>query len=356
MPTTLDQVERLSLSEVSEYSTNTPDLLSPTTSTNQTTEDARPIKSPEESRQSMMERLRKLQTVSYTGQQPAPELSFCPPEEQEGHNDSENSLCSSQGQSGTHCVGVSSGMEWVVKRMYAICSEVASIYVQVTHSFTSCASSNIHIERQFFSYKTQPKEEFIFVQITLFRCTWTNKGTWIWSVSPLNLTFSSSQTRLTCKSIKSPLCSGRWLGLILVLLANHLKPECGLTDFSKEFTFGEIGAINEEEEPLEIRAPNTRESMEWGAGPMGLETAPSASGDFYQDSTKMYTVATNKTIKNMMKEYKRRKVQHSRSMFVRKPLQEMKDPVFDPSKSADDNYQTVSFPSPSHPTCYFCLS
>jgi len=65
------------------------------------------------------------------------------------------------------------------------------------------------------------------------------------------------------------------------------------------------------------------------------------AGDFYEDSTKMYTVATNRTIKNLMKEYKKRKVQHSRSVFVRKPFQEMKDPVYDPNKSPDDNYQQM---------------
>ena len=110
-------------------------------------------------------------------------------------------------------------------------------------------------------------------------------------------------------------------------------------------------SVVDEEEPLEIRAPNKKESLEM---PPSFQLSPSpmlpegvgpnsaaAGGDFYYDS-KMYTVATNKTIKNLMKEYKKRKVQHSRSVFVRKPFQEMKDPQYDPNKSADDNFQTVS--------------
>ena len=109
-------------------------------------------------------------------------------------------------------------------------------------------------------------------------------------------------------------------------------------------------SVVDEEEPLEIRAPNKKESLEMQPSfqlshspmlPEGVGPNSGAGGDFYYDS-KMYTVATNKTIKNLMKEYKKRKVQHSRSVFVRKPFQEMKDPQYDPNKSADDNFQTVS--------------
>ena len=66
-------------------------------------------------------------------------------------------------------------------------------------------------------------------------------------------------------------------------------------DFTSEPT------INEEDEPMEIRAPNKKESMEWGTLPVGMSSVEGSAGDFYEDSTKMYTVATNKTIKNMMK-------------------------------------------------------
>ena len=83
----------------------------------------------------------RLQASSGSGHQPAPELSFAPPEEiEEGplggaltSSDSKSSVNSigASGTAGGQCVGVSSGMEWIVKRMYAMCAEICAIYVQV---------------------------------------------------------------------------------------------------------------------------------------------------------------------------------------------------------------------------------
>ena len=133
--------ERLSISELSDNSSATPDLLSPTNFTfnNQSegqTKQRGSKKSPQENRMDMMERLKRLQETASSGQQPAPELSFAPAEETEGGvggtesvSDSKTSL--SSGGGGGHCVGVSSGMEWIVKRMYAMCAEISASYVQV---------------------------------------------------------------------------------------------------------------------------------------------------------------------------------------------------------------------------------
>ncbi|XP_063717969.1 brefeldin A-inhibited guanine nucleotide-exchange protein 3-like isoform X3 [Symsagittifera roscoffensis] len=277
--------ERLSISELSDNSSATPDLLSPTNFTfnNQSegqTKQRGSKKSPQENRMDMMERLKRLQETASSGQQPAPELSFAPAEETEGGvggtesvSDSKTSL--SSGGGGGHCVGVSSGMEWIVKRMYAMCAEISASYVQM------------HLDKQ----------------------------------GDLDLERISSQP--------------------LFLL---IPDESNLPKHKKSFLFKDFTSeptINEEDEPMEIRAPNKKESMEWGTLPVGMSSVEGSAGDFYEDSTKMYTVATNKTIKNMMKEYKKRKVQHSRSVFVRKPFQEMKDPAYDPNKSADDNYQQM---------------
>ncbi|XP_075241169.1 brefeldin A-inhibited guanine nucleotide-exchange protein 3-like isoform X3 [Convolutriloba macropyga] len=320
---------RRSVSEVSsEYSSTTPDLLSPVLSLNHTQEDGSSNfnlinstsagrsavavsgagKSPQENRQDMMDRLKRLQASSGSGHQPAPELSFAPPEEiEEGplggaltSSDSKSSVNSigASGTAGGQCVGVSSGMEWIVKRMYAMCAEICAIYVQM------------HLDKQ----------------------------------GDMDLERISSQP------------------LFLLIPDETNVPKTKKSSLFRDFglSSGEIVPI-EEDEPLEIRAPNKRESMEWGTTPLGLQhpgTSSSTSalngaynsvtalnhgsaGDFYEDSTKMYTVATNRTIKNLMKEYKKRKVQHSRSVFVRKPFQEMKDPVYDPNKSPDDNYQQM---------------
>ena len=124
-----DPTEQLSLSEASDNSTHTPELTSPSI-LNGVGGSSYPPTSPQETRQHIMERLKRLQEASASGQQPAPELSFAPSDENEYSNGSGN-----HGKPGVPVspglAGVSSGMEWIVKRMYAICAEISATYVQV---------------------------------------------------------------------------------------------------------------------------------------------------------------------------------------------------------------------------------
>ena len=177
-------------------------------------------------------------------------------------------------------------LDWIIKRLHGICNEVCASYIQMhvdTHLSVKSHANNGEEQPLFFL--VAPKSPASVTQPTEFFGLDFDEEDENEEEDDLNEDGESkSQGKGKGRSKNSNKFASAW---------------------TPKVKFG-IGCPQEQE--VNVMAPST-----------GAAKKTEKKKEDEKKGPQLYTVATRKTIKSLMQEYKKRKTQHSRSVFVKKP-------------------------------------